>query len=347
MTPVEMLGLTEFPRIGELPYFLTLPGYNFYWFRLQAAPSPITAQRLAETPRPPAEITDTLPAFFMGVAWDTLLDGNVRTLIERESLVPFLQRQRWFGGKARDAPRGAFRRLGHACARAPIPSSSRSSRSTTRTAGASATSCRSPMVAGAEADAILAATPHLALARVTGARKGLVIDGAGRRPLAPGAARRCSTTTQAIRLKRGTVRARRTHAYAELRGPARCRCGVSAAEQSNTSLVFGDRLIVKLFRRVETGPNPDVEIGEHLTTHTAFRRAPQVAAWMEYEAARRGARAPRRRTAVRASQADGWNHALARAGSLLRGSAGAGTAVRGCGASGTPVRSRRRGIPAG
>ena len=37
----------------------------------------------------------------MGVAWDTLLDGNVRTLIERESLLPFLQRQRWFGGKAR------------------------------------------------------------------------------------------------------------------------------------------------------------------------------------------------------------------------------------------------------
>ena len=101
MTPVEMLGLTEFPRIGDLPYFLTLPGYNFYWFRLQAAPSPITAQRVAETTATPEEIKEQLPAFFMGVAWDTLLEGNVRTLIERESLVPFLQRQRWFGGKAR------------------------------------------------------------------------------------------------------------------------------------------------------------------------------------------------------------------------------------------------------
>src|ERR687894_3179911 len=35
------------------------------------------------------------------VAWDTLLEGNVRTLIERDLLVGFLQRQRWFGGKAR------------------------------------------------------------------------------------------------------------------------------------------------------------------------------------------------------------------------------------------------------
>ena len=34
MTPVEMLGLTDFPPIGELPYFLTLGPHNFFWFRL-------------------------------------------------------------------------------------------------------------------------------------------------------------------------------------------------------------------------------------------------------------------------------------------------------------------------
>ena len=35
MTPVEMLGYTEFPPIGTLPYFLTLGPYGFYWFELQ------------------------------------------------------------------------------------------------------------------------------------------------------------------------------------------------------------------------------------------------------------------------------------------------------------------------
>src|SRR5687767_8310655 len=95
-TPVEMLFLTEFPTVGELPYFLTLPGYFFYWFRLQQAPSPISARVPPET----APVGEA-PALFMGVAWDTLLDGNVRTLIERDLLIPFLQRQRWFGGKAR------------------------------------------------------------------------------------------------------------------------------------------------------------------------------------------------------------------------------------------------------
>jgi maltose alpha-D-glucosyltransferase/alpha-amylase len=34
-TPVEMTGYVEFPRIGQLPYLLTLPGHGFYWFQLR------------------------------------------------------------------------------------------------------------------------------------------------------------------------------------------------------------------------------------------------------------------------------------------------------------------------
>ncbi|MDQ1641703.1 MAG: maltose alpha-D-glucosyltransferase / alpha-amylase, partial [Actinomycetota bacterium] len=32
--PVELLGTVPFPRIGELPYLLTVAGHGFYWFRL-------------------------------------------------------------------------------------------------------------------------------------------------------------------------------------------------------------------------------------------------------------------------------------------------------------------------
>ncbi|HEV3057682.1 MAG TPA: maltose alpha-D-glucosyltransferase [Vicinamibacterales bacterium] len=35
LTPVEMLGYTEFPTIGTAPYFLSLGPYDFYWFELQ------------------------------------------------------------------------------------------------------------------------------------------------------------------------------------------------------------------------------------------------------------------------------------------------------------------------
>jgi maltose alpha-D-glucosyltransferase/alpha-amylase len=34
-TPVELIGGTPFPRIGDLPYFLTLGPHGFYWFRLE------------------------------------------------------------------------------------------------------------------------------------------------------------------------------------------------------------------------------------------------------------------------------------------------------------------------
>jgi trehalose synthase-fused probable maltokinase len=53
-------------------------------------------------------------------------------------------------------------------------------------------------------------------------------------------------------------------------------------EQSNTSLRFGDALIMKLFRRLQFGPNPDVEIGLFLTERTGFTGTPPVAGSATY-----------------------------------------------------------------
>jgi maltose alpha-D-glucosyltransferase/alpha-amylase len=108
MTPVEMFGLTEFPKIGDQPYFLTLGPYAFYWFKIQQAPTSMTARVAPETATDVPEV----PALFVGAAWETVLDGNVRTLIERDLLVPFLSRQRWFGGKSRRCQRARRRHPG-------------------------------------------------------------------------------------------------------------------------------------------------------------------------------------------------------------------------------------------
>lgn len=55
-----------------------------------------------------------------------------------------------------------------------------------------------------------------------------------------------------------------------------------ATEQSNSSIVYDDRLIMKAFRKLSPGNNPDVEVPYFLTTHTDFAYVPKVAGLMEY-----------------------------------------------------------------
>ena len=56
---------------------------------------------------------------------------------------------------------------------------------------------------------------------------------------------------------------------------------VSRAEQSNTSIIYGDRYILKLFRKLEEGVNPDVEVGNFLTRR-GFKHTPAVLGSLEY-----------------------------------------------------------------
>jgi len=53
-------------------------------------------------------------------------------------------------------------------------------------------------------------------------------------------------------------------------------------EQSNTSVVLGDALILKHFRKLEEGMNPEAEITRFLTEHTSFRHTPRLAGHLEY-----------------------------------------------------------------
>ncbi len=318
MTPVEMLGLTEFPRIGELPYFLTLSPYSYFWFRLQQAPTTVGARLASEAAAPP----DHLPAFFMGVAWETLLEGNVRTLIEREALVPFLLRQRWFSGKARSIRAARVIDWGVA-ERGPHPLFLTIVEVEYHDGGRERYFLPLSILTDGVADSLLANTSHLAMARVTGARKGLVADAVGDETFGPALLRLLDRSDAST--KRGVVRPRRTGAFTTLRGEGPLPARRLTVEQSNTSVTFGERLIVKLFRRIETGPNPDVEIGEYLTSNTSFHRVPRVAAALEYQPAGEGITHLAVAQEFVASQADGWTYALGELGRFFEVVEGQGT----------------------
>jgi maltose alpha-D-glucosyltransferase/alpha-amylase len=93
--PTEMLGRTAFPRIGELPYLVTLPPYGFFWFLL------------GEPSEPEAE-TRTLPREIITLVWagdgNSLVAIRERQAFERDVLPHFLMERRWFADKARGLP---------------------------------------------------------------------------------------------------------------------------------------------------------------------------------------------------------------------------------------------------
>jgi len=303
MTPVEMLGLTEFPAIGELPYFLTLPGYAFYWFRLQQSPAPITARVAPEAALKVGEA----PALFVGAAWDTVLEGNVRTLIERDLLVPFLLHQRWFGGKARSLRSARFVDWG-LLRRGPQPLFVTLIEVQYDDGERDSYFLPLAICATAEARGVEERTPHAVLARVTGARKGVLfdawLDDRFARTLLEMLERQ-----EEIRTRRGTLHATQTKAFAEYRPADDVRVTRMSADQSNTSLVYSNRLILKLFRRVQPGINPDYEISRYLTEEARFARVPAVAGGFEYRRPAEGSMTLGMMQRMVESQADGWRHA--------------------------------------
>ena len=96
----------------------------------------------------------------------------------------------------------------------------------------------------------------------------------------PRSARPCSTRSPrsaSCAAQSGEVRAIRTPQFGEARGPSGAPLEVirGKAEQSNTAVMFDHRLILKAFRRVEPGINPDFEIGRFLGERTQLRPRPQ------------------------------------------------------------------------
>lgn len=75
-----------------------------------------------------------------------------------------------------------------------------------------------------------------------------------------------------LRTQAGALQGRNSSAFVKM-GEGNARPSrVGSAEQSNTSIIYGGSLILKLFRRLQTGENPDTEIGRFLTDVAHFPR---------------------------------------------------------------------------
>src|SRR5262245_44193159 len=263
LMPIEMTGLTEFPRIGDQPYFLTLGAYASYWFTLQPQALP-RAPRVAAPHDANAAIVDTLPTLLMGADWQNLLDSATRGVLERQALPRFLQRQRWFGAKAREIRRASFSDWGtliHGSQPAFLTVVSVEYTD----GGAEAYLVPLALLPADQADRALKESPGAVVARIAGARKGAIIDGVNSDAV-------CNATVSlidqggSISTARGNIRG--TVVVGRPASQASPQPGSSASpqwtrpssDQSNT-VAFADNKVLKLFRRLEPSINPEYELG--------------------------------------------------------------------------------------
>jgi maltose alpha-D-glucosyltransferase/alpha-amylase len=270
--PVELFGQTAFPPIEEeRAWSLTLAPHSFYWFALERPR--VTAAEPDAARGDVAELT-------VERGWEDLLERR-RGQLERV-LPAFLGTRRWFAGKARGL-RGARvtevvrlpATLGTAVLLLVEVEYADESRDTY--------SVPLALLPGNEADAFAAAKPEAVFARVSGGRGrgGLLVDALWHPRFTSGLltvlGRRQEIEGGGGRLVAAPARGRRPAKAGEELPPK-----VSKAEQSNTSVLFGQRLILKLFRRLEAGINPDLEVGRFLTETARYPHTPAVVGTLEY-----------------------------------------------------------------
>jgi maltokinase len=81
-------------------------------------------------------------------------------------------------------------------------------------------------------------------------------------------------------------------------------------EQSNTSVVLGDTLVLKHFRKLAEGVNPEAEVTRFLTEHTSYRHTPRLAGHVEYRDGRAAATTLAVAQELVADARDGWQWVL-------------------------------------
>jgi maltose alpha-D-glucosyltransferase/alpha-amylase len=264
--PVELSGGSLFPPIGQLTYLLTLPPYGFYWFILTAQSDPPGWH----TPAP-----EPLPEYVTLVTRHSVADALASadgTAFVREVMPSYLMKRRWFSAKDQSIKSTKFRYV------TPLPDGDREVLLTeieTKTSS-EVTRWQLPLSVVWDDEPAVALPGQLALARVRrGRRTGLLTDGFAvpafaRQMLAALAAGKSMNTSE------GQILFEPTDGKPDvLRRPDNADVLWLTAEQSNSSLIVDDAVMLKIFRKVAAGIHPEAEMSRHLTAQ-GFLNAPAM-----------------------------------------------------------------------
>ena len=262
--PVEMIGGSAFPPIGKLPYLLTLPPYGFYWFTLSTQ-----AQMPPWYVQPPEPLPDFATLVLRNGIGD-LTREPARSSLQRDALPAYLPKRRWFSAK--NEKLGSVN-IARCTALSHAGTSMLLSELEVQTDNGSF--CfQLPLGVLPEHGNASAVQQQLALARLRqGPRVGLLTD-AFTLPAFAHAVLRLLGESAVLPTESGEVRFLPTSRLQQLQLGEDPEVRMLAAEQSNSSLVIGERVIVKLIRRISAGIHPEAEMGRLLTERGFERIAP-------------------------------------------------------------------------
>jgi maltose alpha-D-glucosyltransferase / alpha-amylase len=294
---MEIFSQNYFPRIRKSHYPIMLGPHAFYWFAVRPQP---TAVRVAQKRRVP---TIELPASFEAL----LAEGN-RANFEREILPSYIQNCRWFGAKARTV------RQMRVIEQVPISTEAGAAQiwliEISYLDGPTETYAFPVQITTGDVSRTIAqTTPAAIIARFRGSDETVLHDAIWdekfRAQLFRAIAQReryRGVSGEFIGNPGGTLS---RDGASEVR-----QSQVLGGEQSNSSMLLDNKFFLKLYRKLEDGVNPDVEITRFLTERVNFQNVPAFSGILEY---RRGKVEPTvvclLQSAV-ASESDAWSLTL-------------------------------------
>ncbi len=273
--PVELLSRSVFPPIGELTYLLTLPPYAFYWFVLTTE---------AEAPSWHEDLTPRLPdlvTLVLSNGWDSLYGGRERDRYQQDVLPSYFPQARWFAAKDKHVESYDLVASGQL-----VSGDDRwlLNIAEAKIAGGECQRYFLPLAITWERpkEDVTTALLPFALARARrGPRTGLIHDAFvdGRFVLALIDAVREGRTVPA---SEGEFHFVPTRAIADVTFDEVPEVRRLNVEQSNTSVIIGDHMVVKGYRRLEQGLHLELEVARFLTEKAGFSNTPPLLGAVEH-----------------------------------------------------------------
>jgi maltose alpha-D-glucosyltransferase/alpha-amylase len=267
--PIEMLGRTRFRKLDDAPFVITLAPYGFFWLQL------------CEDSGSSTEAVGPVPEWVTLVfndSWQSLSTGRSRQIFERDILPSFLASRRWFAQKGQDAAKvkvetvipwtpeklhGALALVdvtaGGASARYALPLSvqwRRFDRNSEQAKG----------------------TLVCPLRRAN--REGVLLDATSDKDIVSWLIGQIHKD-EIVAADGLQIEFRASPRFSEQPLPEIVAVDASRGEQSNSTIIVDHTAVLKFYRKLSRGPNPEIEIGRFLTDVVGYTHAPPLLGTIE------------------------------------------------------------------